>query len=60
MIRKPLSVISDLRESKIYVPSVVLLRQAAPALFSGQDKSDADGLVADFDGKQYACISRAD
>ena len=57
MIRKPLSVILDLLESKIYVPSVTLLRQAAPALFSRQDKSDADGLVADFDGKQYALES---
>ena len=51
MIRKPPSVILELKESKFYVPSVMLLHQAAPALFSRQDKSDADGLVADFDGK---------
>ena len=41
----------------IYVPPVDILRQAAPALFSRQDKSDADGLVSDFDGKQYALES---
>ena len=57
MLRKPLSVISDLRRDKIYVPPVDILRQAAPALFSRQDKNDADGLVNDFDGKQFALES---
>ena len=57
MLRKPESVISALRKSKVYVPSVNILHEAAPALFSHQDKSDADAIVKDYEGKQYSLES---
>ena len=57
MLRKPESVTTALRKSKVFVPSVEILHQAAPALFSSQDKSDADALVKDYEGKQYSLAS---
>ena len=57
MLRKPESVTAALRKSKVFLPSVEILRNAAPALFSSQDKSDADALVKDYEGKQFSLES---
>ena len=58
MLRKPASVVSALSGSQVFVPPVLEMLKTEPGLFSHQDKSRGEALVAECSSKSF-CLENS-